>query len=426
MKTLIYFFLVFITLGIFLGFSSSDNPNKSKTNIANKNKSAPIVINNNDNNPNSTASDYYSDDFTAPNDTAALKARGYLVYRNGTFNGSPPPNFWFTGRPSLPNSFPSFNGADSDYVASSFFSALNFGDIDNWLILPSLNVIALDSICFRSRSQLNSIFPDSIRVMFNPLGGILPSSPGWIELGRFQAITDGTWELRSFVIPSSALGARLAIRYSVVDAGNGPNSLYIGIDALRVQGDHPLPVELASFVSAITNNNVKLNWSTATEINNLGFDIERSIVNSQWSKIGNVMGNGTVTTQKIYSFIDRGLNTGKYNYRLKQIDFDGNFKYFNLSNEVVIGIPNRYELSQNYPNPFNPTTVINYQLPKDGNVSISVFDNSGKEIMNLVNGFKTAGYYTINLNASSLSSGIYYYKLSFDNFSVVKKMMLVK
>ncbi|MDQ3021509.1 MAG: T9SS type A sorting domain-containing protein [Bacteroidota bacterium] len=426
MKKSINFFLAFLTLGIFLGFSNSDNPNGlTKTNLTNKNKSAPIIINNNDNNPISTAS-HYSDDFTAPNDTAALKARGYLVYRNGTFDGSPPPNFWFTGRPSLPNSFPAFNGADSDYVASSFFSAVNFGDIDNWLILPSLNVLALDSICFRSRSPLNSIFPDSIRVMFNPLGGILPSSPGWIELGRFQAITDGTWELRSFVIPSSALGARLAIRYSVVDAGNGPNSLYIGIDALRVQGDHPLPVELASFVSVITNNNVTLKWTTATETNNSEFDIERSIVNGEWSRVGNVAGSGTTNSPTNYKITDRNLNSGNYNYRLKQIDLNGNFEYFNLSNEVVIGIPNGYELSQNYPNPFNPTTVINYQLPKDGNVKISVFDNSGKEIMNLVNGFKTAGYYTINFNASSLSSGIYYYKLSSDNFSSVKKMMLIK
>ena len=111
---------------------------------------------------------------------------------------------------------------------------------------------------------------------------------------------------------------------------------------------------------------------------------------------------------------------------MKQIDFNGNFEYFNLSNEVVIGLPGSFALSQNYPNPFNPSTRIDFQLPKDGNVNISVYDNSGKEVMTVVNEFKAAGYYTVNLNASALSSGIYFYKITSDNFSSVKKMMLVK
>lgn len=155
------------------------------------------------------------------------------------------------------------------------------------------------------------------------------------------------------MIPKSANFARVAIRYSVVNGGlNGVNSHYIGIDALRVQGQGVLPVELASFASVIANNNVTLNWTTATETNNSGFDIKRTIVNGQWSKLGFVSGNGTTTSSKNYSFVDRGLNSGKYNYRLKQIDFNGNFEYFNLSNDVVIGVRNRFELSQNYPNPF--------------------------------------------------------------------------
>ncbi|MEO8209451.1 MAG: T9SS type A sorting domain-containing protein, partial [bacterium] len=96
------------------------------------------------------------------------------------------------------------------------------------------------------------------------------------------------------------------------------------------------------------------------------------------------------------------------------------------NNESVIGIPVYFELSQNYPNPFNPSTRIDYQLAKDGNVRISVFDNSGKEVMTLVNEFKTAGYYTANLIASTLPSGVYFYKISSDNFSSVKKMILLK
>ena len=191
-------------------------------------------------------------------------------------------------------------------------------------------------------------------------------------------------------------------------------------------GSEALPVELSSFVSTINGRNVELNWATTSETNNSGFDIERSSVNGSWTKVGNVAGNGTTTTGHSYSFTDRNVATGNYSYRLKQTDFNGNFEYFNLSNEVVIGIPSKYELSQNYPNPFNPSTKISYDLPSDGKVSLKIFDMSGKEIMTLVNEVKTAGYYSVSFNASGLSSGVYFYRLTADNFTATKKMMLVK
>jgi hypothetical protein len=143
-------------------------------------------------------------------------------------------------------------------------------------------------------------------------------------------------------------------------------------------------------------------------------------------KVGFVAGNGTTSSANSYSFEDRNVNSGTYNYRLKQIDFNGNFEYYNLSGEVIIGVPSKFELSQNYPNPFNPSTRINYQLPNDGNVKITVFDNSGKEVMTLANGFKTAGYYSVDMNASALSSGVYFYHLTTGDFRAVKKMLLVK
>jgi len=190
--------------------------------------------------------------------------------------------------------------------------------------------------------------------------------------------------------------------------------------------DFPLPVELSSFVSTINRKDVTLNWSTSRETNNTGFDIERSVTNGEWSKVGNVTGNGTITSPMNYSFTDRNLASGNYNYRLKQIDYNGNFEYFNLSNEVIIGIPAKFDLSQNYPNPFNPATMINYDVPFDGKVSLKIFDMSGREVVTLVNEVKTAGYYSVNFNASNLSSGVYFYSLSADNFTATKKMILVK
>ncbi|HMS65959.1 MAG TPA: T9SS type A sorting domain-containing protein [Ignavibacteria bacterium] len=195
----------------------------------------------------------------------------------------------------------------------------------------------------------------------------------------------------------------------------------------------PLPVELSSFVSVINNNDVTLNWSTVSEINNSGFDVERSSVQNgsgQWSKVGSVSGNGTTDITNYYSFTDKALNSGRYSYRLKQIDFNGNFEYFNLSNEVNIGIPVKFSLSQNYPNPFNPSTKINYEMAFDGNVSLKIFDISGKEVASVVNDYRPAGFYTVNFNGSSLSSGMYFYRISVDgngnNYSAVKKMILVK
>ena len=133
--------------------------------------------------------------------------------------------------------------------------------------------------------------------------------------------------------------------------------------AFKTWTDDPLPVELSAFTSTVSNRDVTLNWSTASELNNSGFDIERSLTEGQWTKAGNVQGNGTTNELKNYQFTDKNLSSGTYSYRLKQIDFNGNFEYFNLNEEIIVGIPDQFSLSQNYPNPFNPTTKIDFQLP---------------------------------------------------------------
>jgi len=213
-------------------------------------------------------------------------------------------------------------------------------------------------------------------------------------------------------------------------AANAPTLIIDGIYLDNVWNSNLLPVELASFTSAVSGSNVNLNWSTVSETNNSGFEIEKRNARSEtldvWTSVGNVAGNGTSNVSHNYSFTDRNVASGKYNYRLKQIDFNGNFEYFNLSNEVNVGTPENFSLSQNYPNPFNPGTSINFSLPTDSKVSLKIYDMSGKEVANLLNDVKTAGYYSINFNASSLSSGVYFYSISAGNFTATKRMMLVK
>lgn len=108
------------------------------------------------------------------------------------------------------------------------------------------------------------------------------------------------------------------------------------------------------------------------------------------------------------------------------MDCNGNYKYYELSNLVSIGVPIRYELLQNYPNPFNPSTTIKYTIPNDNFVQIKIYDLKGSEVSTLVNEFKKAGYYQIQLNATMLSSGMYFYKMTTDNFNSTKKMILIK
>jgi hypothetical protein len=252
-----------------------------------------------------------------------------------------------------------------------------------------------------------------------------------INLSDFLFLNDIT---KVYIVKRASIGSPWVALNTTTDGTSVKASGVSSFSDFAIASDssiNPLPVELTSFAAVVNGRNVELNWSTSTELNNSGFDVERKSVSStDWTKIGFVEGNGTTNQPVSYSFADRNVVSGKYNYRLKQIDFNGNFQYYVLGNEVIAGVPEAYSLSQNYPNPFNPTTSIDFDVPSDGVVSLKVFDMTGKEVAEVVNEFKPAGYYTVSFNASALSSGIYFYKLTAQSngstFSAVKKMMLVK
>ena len=219
----------------------------------------------------------------------------------------------------------------------------------------------------------------------------------------------------------------------------------------------PMPVELVEFKAKTDASNINLEWGTATEVNNYGFDIERSQKSevssqnsqsgssyAQWQKIGFVKGNGTSYSPKNYNFKDNSVNCGySYKYRLKQIDNNGDFKYSGEIEVKANPAPKDYSLSQNYPNPFNPSTAINYKLAKPGKVVLKVYDILGKEVATLVNEYKDAGKYSATFsvedgfsngsNSTNLPSGIYIYELrvvpsagSGQDFAARNKMMLLK
>jgi len=199
-------------------------------------------------------------------------------------------------------------------------------------------------------------------------------------------------------------------------------------------GQPVIPVELTSFAATIQGNAVHLRWSTSTETNNKGFEIERLPSSKiekfkDWELIGFVEGTGSTTQPVSYSFINENVQPGVHHYKLKQIDYDGTFDYSN-SIEVEIIFLAEFSLYQNYPNPFNPSTIISYQLPVSGDVTLKIYDVLGNEILTLVDDFKPAGKYEVEFNpASSIknpASGIYFYQLKAGDFSETKQMLLLK
>ena len=198
---------------------------------------------------------------------------------------------------------------------------------------------------------------------------------------------------------------------------------------------YPMPVELTSFTASCVDDNVELIWRTATEVNNYGFEIYRcnqiSVSESNkneevWNWVGFVNGNGNSNSPNYYFFIDSKLNTsGKYFYKLKQIDIDGKSEYSPIA-EVEYNGPVKNELNQNYPNPFNPSTIIKWQTTVECWQIIKIYDILGKEISTLVNERKPAGNYEVEFNASQLPSGIYFYQLTAGSFVQTKKMIVTK
>jgi hypothetical protein len=202
----------------------------------------------------------------------------------------------------------------------------------------------------------------------------------------------------------------------------------LGTLATLAETTEIIPVELLAFSASINNSTVQLNWSTASELNNQGFEIERAIDEAEnFVTVGFVNGKGNSTEINYYSFSDQpelnGVN--KLYYRLKQVDFDGTFSYSPVVN-VNYDVPTAFVLNQNYPNPFNPATRISYFVPKDGFVTLKVYDFLGREVTSLVKEYRATGSYDVVFDASDIPSGTYFYNMNADSYSETKKMILLK
>lgn len=233
--------------------------------------------------------------------------------------------------------------------------------------------------------------------------------------------------------------AQMKTQSTFTDAGWDFTTIWemVGTNYPRLQAipDPALPVELVRFTATLNGPAVVLHWSTATEVNSYGFDIERRTVSSpvstnvrstNWAKTGFVQASGTSNSPHNYSYTDQNLAAGTYAYRLKQIDRSGVFKCLQET-QVTVEAPNMFSLAQNYPDPFNPTTMIQFTVPTDGKATLRIFNMLGQEVAMLFNGDAVAGiYHQVQFNASNLASGIYISRLEFDGKVQMKKMVFLK
>jgi len=234
-----------------------------------------------------------------------------------------------------------------------------------------------------------------------------------------NAVTVWQWTL-------GATGSGCPLRLAAVDFKGAASTDEMYIDNFGIIDFYLIPVELTSFSGSVDNEGkVILRWTTATELNNLMFEIERKSDTEPYHTIGYIEGKGSTTEPQDYIYVDETTATGKYFYRLKQIDFIGSYEY---SDEVEIDVkgPLVFLLEQNYPNPFNPSTNIKFSIPESGNIKLAVYNVVGEEVAVLAEGITEAGFYDVIFNASSLPSGVYLYKLQSANSVETRKMMLLK
>ncbi|MCC6477445.1 T9SS type A sorting domain-containing protein [bacterium] len=209
------------------------------------------------------------------------------------------------------------------------------------------------------------------------------------------------------------------------DNGNSDDGYLVGSDC-----DIQLAVELLSFSGVAREDGVALTWRTAAESSVASYDIE-SANGVLWELRGRVNGLGDNPNGHTYNFVDRSVEVGRtYVYRLVEVEMDGSRNALGNSITVTAGInsvtPTEFALNQNYPNPFNPTTRIEFTLGEASDVSLRVFDVTGREVSSLIKGSMSAGSHSVEFDAANLSAGVYFYELKAGTFASVRKMMLLK
>ncbi|OGU54358.1 MAG: hypothetical protein A2006_09295, partial [Ignavibacteria bacterium GWC2_35_8] len=256
------------------------------------------------------------------------------------------------------------------------------------------------------------------------IGGSQSQSTALGTVEVYDPVND-TWEQGDNMPIISAFLTGAVVNDKIYVIGGTPDWSTGLANVWEYDPEYVVPVELTSFTATANGKEVALNWSTATELNNQGFEVQRKFGSNDFATIGSVKGNGTTTSPNQYTYVDRLIDPGKYFYRLKQIDFDGKFEY-SQTVEINWSPFITYKLEQNYPNPFNPSTKISWQFPVSSWQTLKVYDVIGNDVATLVDEFRPAGNYEVEFTASNLASGIYFYQLKTGSLIETKKMILLR
>lgn len=294
-----------------------------------------------------------------------------------------------------------------------------------WTEATGMKQIVADSSMFWSGAALG-ISDNGIIVGYVDPGGFnyqaFIKKPNWSDIVYLSTYINDSLGISGYENWYFAFGQAISadgkiIGISAYSPAGEPRALLLKID-------QQVPVELISFTASVNNAEIKISWTTATELNNSGFEIQRKNENSIWIPIGFIEGNGTTTKQNSYYFTDQNPVVGTNKYRLKQVDFDGSFEY---SNEVEADFMlQEYVLQQNYPNPFNPETKINFNIPKEEFINVTIYNSLGEKVATLLNGVMNAGSHSIIFDANGFASGLYILKMTSGSYSNTIKMNLMK
>lgn len=375
-----------------------------------------------------------SDPFSTFSGNQIISALSMSSYPTGIVDRTSAPisrSAWLstmTGRVSVPatvdiNILKTFNATTKVLQVTLHFTALTSltGDFKYNLVLTEDNLRASqtgNSSCTGGTDYNHS---HVVRAMINGyLGELVNTGSTWAQGTTF------TKEF-SYTVPDNFVPAECHISAFVYKVGTTLNTSEIQqAKQWRVIGDI-VPVEMVTFNATVSGNGINLTWKTASELNNFGFEIERSYDGLEFHKIGFANGGGSTADERVYNFIDNftASTATSLFYRLKQLDYDGHFEYSDVIN-VLYDIPTEFSMEQNFPNPFNPSTTINYSLATNSRVSIKVYNMLGKEVSELINKEMPSGKHSIEFNAAHLSSGIYIVEMNAGSFNAKQKISLLK
>jgi hypothetical protein len=255
----------------------------------------------------------------------------------------------------------------------------------------------------------------------------------WLNSRLSFTVTTSAHNLRAMVPANSADGSLIdvtengiSIPFTLQTIKGIPYGFFAAStnSYVAIYSSTALPVTLINFTVTKQGDDALLNWSTTMEVNNRGFEIQRSSDNSSWADIGFVAGAGNSETKRDYQYLDKDLPAGTYYYRLRQIDLDGRTQFSKIV-QITFSGGLSLELMQNRPNPFNSSSTIDIVIPRPGRVQLMIYDQMGRPIQQLMDEYKTPGTYNIQVNRNGLSSGIYYYKMDALGQSLVKKMTIL-